>query len=110
MLVEFNFDGFEKEALNCASPAPSARPFAIGKTFKNGREVEGAICLDALSGTAVCMLDGWRNRRPSYEKKKNVLSFRTGPPTTPPKSCCRVWGFGRPLKFTNQSLASSTSF
>jgi hypothetical protein len=90
MLVAFNVDGFEKEALNCPSPAPSARPFAMGKALRNGREVEGAICLDGLSGTAVCMLDGWRSRKPSYEKKKNVLSFRIGPPMTPPKSCWRV--------------------
>jgi hypothetical protein len=29
----------------------------------------------------------------------------TGPPTTPPKSFCRSWGFGRWLKLENQSLA-----
>src|ERR1019366_9130169 len=26
----------------------------------------------------------WRTRRPSYETKKNVLSFRSGPPKVPP--------------------------
>src|SRR4030095_2813871 len=55
------------------------------------------------------MLDGWCSRSASCEKKKNVLSGRTGPPSTPPKSlkCCS--GLARWFALTNQSLASSAS-
>src|SRR5919106_6267568 len=103
-------EGFEKLALNCAKPVASPGPLATGKAFRYGRIAVGACCRDWLFGTTVCRLDGWRNRCPSYEKKKNDLSFNNGPPSTPPKLFSRSAGFARPLKLTNQSRASSTSF
>ena len=66
----------------------------MGNTFKNGCIDEGAFCRDALSGTAVSCVEGCRRRRPSYEKKENVLPLRRGPPSTPPKSFCRSLAFG----------------
>jgi hypothetical protein len=38
-------------------------------------------------------VNGWRNRKPSYEKKKNVLSLKIGPPRTPPKSFLVLFRF-----------------
>src|SRR5690348_13383178 len=110
MLYASSDEGFEKPALNRAEPFPSVEPLATGNAFKYGRIVAGACCRAWLSGTTVCTLDGCRNRCPSYEKKKNVLSLIIGPPSTPPKSFSRSCGFGRPVAFANQSFASSTSF
>src|SRR4051812_42577538 len=110
MLSASRLDGFEYDAANDARPGPTAAPVGRGYAFKYGCIVAGASCRDGTSGTAVCWLDGSRNRSVSCEKKKNVRSFLSGPPTTPPKSFRRCSGFGRWLAFTNQSVASSALF
>src|SRR6185369_6713679 len=69
----------------------------------------GAEFLRSIDGTWVLAVFGRRRRRPSYEKKKNVLSRKIGPPITPPKLFCLSAGFGKPSRLLNQSLASSAS-
>ena len=91
--------------------------FGSGNAFRYGCRGGEAVWRESIvegvklaSGTVVRLVRGSRNRRPSYEKKKNVLFFRMGPLSVPPKSFWRSFGFGRPALFANQSFASKTSF
>jgi hypothetical protein len=60
----------------------------------------------ATEGTYVSATWGCRTLSPSYEPKKNSLSFLIGPPNTPPKSFWRSSGLARPFALANRSLAT----
>src|SRR6185503_7897647 len=129
-LVASRFDGFEKLALNTANPLgwPFAPirfgPFGIGYAFRIGLTPSGAACRACNDGTSTPLVCGRSRRSPSYDKKKKVEFFplnqgwrppspnrgkRIGPPSTKPKSLCRVAGFASRRKLLNQSLASKAS-
>ncbi len=82
--------------VNRARPLPRSVELGIGNASSNcfiGAESAGLL-RNALDGTVVVAVKGWRSRRPSYEKKKKVLLRMSGPPKTPPKSFCRSLPFG----------------
>src|ERR1043166_7021252 len=78
ILVASRFNGFEKLALNTASPL--GRPFAPvrfgplgnGYAFRIGFNATDAACRASSDGTSTPRLCGKRKRSPSYEKKKKV--------------------------------------
>src|SRR5229473_1394694 len=110
MLLASRFAGFEYPVENWAVYWDSGPPFGKGNESRIGRIPDGAPCLVASEGTSDTTNVGLRRRRPSYEKKKNVRSRISGPPSTPPKSFNRKPGLACPLLFANQSVASSAPF
>ena len=69
------------------------RQSGMGKASSKGRTAAGAFCRGPETMGHRC----WQSSAggpasPSYERRKNSLSFFIGPPSTPPKSFCRSSG------------------
>jgi hypothetical protein len=60
--------------------APIANHSQYDTPFKYGCITAGACSRDSASGTTLDCVNVWRNRKPSYEEKMNVLSLKIGPP------------------------------
>src|SRR5258708_1598399 len=103
---------FDHTAVNGAVSAvgEAGCPLGSGNAFKNGAKAIGAEDRANVEGTMFESEFGSLSRAPSYEKKKNVLSFQIGAPRNPPKSLCRSGACFRVLAFVNQSPASKTLF
>src|SRR5438552_17479110 len=97
--------GFEYPAANCARPFPKSCPFGIGNALRNGWTEAGSDCLAETDGKATIWVRGWRRRKPSNEKKKNMRLETIDPPSTPQNSFCRSFDFGNPLLSENHSVA-----